>query len=66
MNNREQLAAKMIRRYSDLYDKVIWNRDKTAMIGYTYVENSYTVCKDYNYFSHKIGQIVQDMRVNAQ
>ena len=66
MRDREQLAVKMIRRSSELYDKVLWNSDKTAMIGYTYVENSYTIWKEYNYFSHKIGQIVTDMRVIAQ
>ena len=32
-----------------VYDKVIWNKDKTAFVGYTYFENMYAYERHYVY-----------------
>jgi len=40
---------RMISQATNVYDKVILNKKKTALIGYTYFENMYAYSRDYIY-----------------
>ena len=47
---------------SGVYDKVIWNKDKTAFVGYSYiVPYSYNYNRDYVYVKGNTIVIFQDI-----